>query len=156
MFQEGLRTVYNNESFLPLSPNTGVYNQLTTGANSIALSADGEWLHYAALASRQWWRVPTSLLRVPTSRFGATSMAAIDARNAVEFLGDLQSHPDGFEADAAGTIYLSAPEQNAIYTWKSGMNTPELYVRNGMIQWPDTMSIGTDKRLYFVVNQLWL
>jgi hypothetical protein len=155
-FEEGIVTSYNNYTFVPVFPSMGYYSQLTTGANGIALSHDGNWLYYSALASRTWSRIPTALLRVPQSGADSTPTAGLEARRAVEYLGNLKSHLAGFEADQSGTIYMGAPEVNAVYSWNPEKAVLETYVQDGLIQWPDTFSAGANKRLYFTVNQLWL
>jgi sugar lactone lactonase YvrE len=156
MPDEGLMTSYNNQAFLPISPLTGMYSQFTYGVNGMALSSDGEWLYYTALASRVWYRVPTSLLRVPSTGVGMNAMAAWRVRRNVQLMGRNPSHAAGFEADTTGAIYLTAPEANAIYKFDPNTMQNEVYVQDGLIQWPDTLSVAQDGRMYMTVNQLWM
>jgi sugar lactone lactonase YvrE len=156
--EEGLVTAYDGVPFYPVMPTgpfAGAYTQLTVGSDGIALSADGAWLYYCPLAGRAWYRVPTALLRVPSAGPGSTPTAAMDARRAVQNLGRRPSHADGLGESDDGTIYLTAPEQEAIYAWKESDGLLKPLVRDPRIQWPDTMAVQGGK-LWFTVNQYWL
>ncbi|KZV83803.1 hypothetical protein EXIGLDRAFT_727935 [Exidia glandulosa HHB12029] len=155
--EEGFRSAYDGVPLQPISPTgpfAGVYSQLTLGADGIAISPDGEWLYYTPLASRTLYRVRAALLRVPSSGPGSTPTAALQARAGVEVVARTPSHANGLEQDAAGKIYLTAPEENAIYTLDTG-GLMDVIVRDPRIQWPDTAFLTKDK-LWFTVNQLWL
>jgi sugar lactone lactonase YvrE len=153
---EGFIASYNGEPFLPIYAVNGIRQQWLIGADGIAISPDGEWLYYTPLAARTWYRVPTALLRVPSSGPGSTPTAAWQARRSVEFLGRLPSHADGFESDTNGLVYLTAPETNSIYTWDPKDGQLSLLVRDELIQWADTLSVANDGRIYFTVNTAWL
>jgi sugar lactone lactonase YvrE len=154
---EGLIASYNGEAFLPVYPQFGVVDQWRIGADGIALSPDGEWMYYTSLAARTWWKVPTSeLLRNSNPLQGGDALAAWSARRSVVYLGRTPSHADGYESDADGNVYLSAPEMNAIYKWNPSNEMLELFVRDELMQWPDTLAVSKDKKLYFTVNQSWL
>jgi sugar lactone lactonase YvrE len=156
MAAEGFVPNYNGQDFMDL-PTTGVYTYFTVGANGVTLSPDGKYLYYSALSSRSWWRIRTDLLRVPAWGPGSTTMAVINARQAVEEMPTaLQSHSTGMEGDAHGNVYMGGPEQNAIFTWNPESKSMDVLVRNGMIQWPDTLALAQDGLLYFTANQLWL
>jgi sugar lactone lactonase YvrE len=151
-----LTTSYNGNVFMPLSPSTGVFASWTYGLNAIAISPDGEYLYYGPLSSRRWYRIQTKALRVPTIGQGLVSTAGIDAKCETAAMGWLPSHLDGIESDASGNIYLSAPETNSIYVYNPARGLVEQFLKHGMIQWPDTLSVADDGKLYFTVNQLWL
>jgi sugar lactone lactonase YvrE len=154
---EGLIASYNGEAFLPVYPSTGIADQWRIGADGIALSPDGAWLYYTSLSARTWWKVPTAeLLRNPNPRKGGDALAAWSARRSVVYLGRLPSHVDGFESDADGNVFISAPELNSIYIWNPKDEMLKLYVRDKLIQWPDTLAVSNKKKLYFTVNQAWL
>jgi sugar lactone lactonase YvrE len=156
--EEGLITAYNGVPFYPVMPGgdfPGTYNQLTVGSDGIAISADGIWLFYCPLASRAWYRVPTDVLRVPSVGPGSTPTAALKARAAVQQLGVRPSHADGLRESDDGTIYHTAPEHDAIYSWNEEDGLLKPLVRDPRIQWPDTAAIR-DNKLYFTVNQYWL
>jgi sugar lactone lactonase YvrE len=156
--EEGLVTAYNGVPFYPVMPGgdfPGVYSQLTVGADSLAISADGAWIYYAPLASRTWYRVPTAVLRVPSAGPGSTPTAAMMARSAVQTLGGRPSHSDGLREAGDGTIYLTAPEREGIYSWNAADGMLKAFVRDPRIQWPDTMAVQQGK-LWVTVNQYWL
>jgi sugar lactone lactonase YvrE len=156
MADEMIITSYNGNLLNPVSPSNGVYYHWTYGVNAIAISPDGDYIYYGPLASRRWYKIATALLRVPSSGAGSTPTAATDARSGVQYLGRNPSHLDGIESDANGNVYLSAPEHNSIYIYKPSVGVVQQFVRDGRIQWPDTLSVGKDKKLYFTVNQLFL
>jgi sugar lactone lactonase YvrE len=131
------------------------YHHLPVGADGIALSADGEWLYYCPLASRTWYRVPTSLLRVPPSGPGSTPTADADVRAAVQTLDVRPSHADGLAETDDGTIYLTGHEQEAIYSRNEDDGQIHLVVRDPRIVWPDKMAVQ-GRKLWFTVNQYWL
>ncbi|KZT53115.1 MRJP-domain-containing protein [Calocera cornea HHB12733] len=133
----------------PISP--GAYYRFTTGADGIALSADGEYLYYTPLSSRRLYRVPTALLRVPPGALNPS--AAFDAIAGVEFLGQHGSHADGLETSSDGTIWVTAPEQDAIFSFNPTTKILSPFVRDPRIQWCDTVSIGEDGYMYFTSNQ---
>lgn len=133
--------------------NFGLY-----AADGIALSADGEYLYFSPLASRHFWRIPTSYLK---QQPGPTNPAAyLLAKQAVQSLGESGSNADGMETDSSGYIYSGAPEHNAVVRYHPATGIMEPFVRSPFIQWPDTLSVATlqsgGSYVYFTCNQLWL
>ncbi|KAH9922544.1 major royal jelly protein-domain-containing protein [Amylocystis lapponica] len=116
---------------------------------------DGEYLYFAPLSSRQFWRIPTALLRVEPS--SENPYALMLAKQAVEHLGELGSHANGMEADTDGFIYMCAPEHNSVNRYDPTTGLVQPYVRDPVIQWPDTLSTVTLKSggnyVYFTSNQ---
>ncbi|KDQ58913.1 hypothetical protein JAAARDRAFT_127607 [Jaapia argillacea MUCL 33604] len=150
---QGFVSTYDGEPFQPV--RSGLMGHLTTGADGIALSADGEYLFFTPLSSRRLYRVPTSFLLVQPSI--ANPNAANDAIAMTQFHGQSGgSHADGMETDSSGLIYIGAPEQNSINIHNAATGTFTTFVRDPRIQWPDTLSVATNNRLYFTVNQYWL
>ncbi|EJU02270.1 hypothetical protein DACRYDRAFT_116000 [Dacryopinax primogenitus] len=148
--------VYDGVPFTVIRPidspiNPGAYARFTTGADGIALSADGEYLYYTPLSSRRFYRVPTALLRVPPN--GQNPSAAFDAIAGVEFLGQHGSHSDGLETSSDGTIWVTANEQDTIFSFDPVTKILSPFVRDPRIQWCDTLSVGWDGYLYFTSNQ---
>lgn len=116
-------------------------------ADGIALSPDRDWLYYHALTGRTLYRVPTEVLR---DRDAAPDAVAA----AVENLGQ-DVVCDGIIMDAAGNLYLTALEDNAIV--RRGVDgTLTTLVRHPELRWPDTFSIGPDGVLYVSVSQIHL
>ncbi|KZT18681.1 hypothetical protein NEOLEDRAFT_1079500 [Neolentinus lepideus HHB14362 ss-1] len=149
-------STYDGMTFQPINqePPAGTYSHLTTGSDGIALSADGAYLYFSPLSSRRLYRVPTSYLLVEPGPVNPNAANAAIA--ATEFLGLMGgSHADGLETDASGVIYVGACEQNGItmYHPDAGMWMP--FIRDPRIQWPDTLSVATNSRLYFTSNQYW-
>ncbi|GAA3265122.1 PTS system beta-glucoside-specific IIB/C/A component [Lactococcus lactis subsp. lactis] len=61
--------------------------------------------------------------------------------------------PDGRDTAADGTIYAGDYENNSIRSINPD-GTMETIIHGPQILWPDTLSIGADKYLYFTSNQL--
>lgn len=114
-------------------------------SDGIALSPDGATLYYSAVSTRHLYSVPTALLRDAAVSENALSRAVRD-------LGE-KGASDGLEADAGGAVYAGDYEHNSIVrrapdgSWRTIAQGPALL-------WPDTLSIGPDGYLYFIVNQL--
>lgn len=119
---------------------------LTLGSDGIALSHDGKFLYFCPLASRRLHRVPTELLRDPTSSEEAIGKA-------VEDLGDRGFASDGLEFDDKGRLYLTDYEHNSILR-RDAEGKYETLVHDPRVLWPDTMSVARDGFLYFTANQL--
>ena len=85
---------------------------LDTGSDGIALSADGKTLIFRVLAGRGLFEVPTDALwdRRPEA----------EVRAAVVDRGNLGFASDGLEHDAAGTLYLTNYEDNALLARRPG------------------------------------
>ncbi|KAG7096394.1 hypothetical protein E1B28_003837 [Marasmius oreades] len=123
------------------------------GIDGFAISADGRFLYFTPIASRDLYRVETAPLRVnPADDMFATIRAAQN----VQYLGQMGGAADGFETDDTGLIYISQPEHNSINTFNPKTGLVELFVRDPRMAWPDTLSVADDGFLYFTANQLWL
>ncbi|KAK4917110.1 hypothetical protein LTR49_015013 [Elasticomyces elasticus] len=117
------------------------------GADGIALSADGETLYWKTVGGRYLYSIPTARLRDngPTSE--------ILAQSSINNHGET-GQTDGMETDTNNFIYHGNMEQNAISFFNPANGTSQIFVRDPLINWVDTMSVGTDGYLYFTVNQL--
>lgn len=80
---------------------------LQTGLDGIVLSADDQWLYYAAMSHDGLYRVPTSALRDP-----ARSDAAV--ASTVERVPGEKPLSDGLGIDAAGNILVTDVEHGAV------------------------------------------
>ena len=116
------------------------------GSDGIAISSDGSRLYYCPLGSRKLYSVSTDSLAdksLDEQKVGAT---VVDE-------GDRGGASDGLESDAAGYIYSTNYEHNAILRrgpdgkWETVVHDPRLL-------WPDTLSLATDGYLYVTANQL--
>lgn len=141
-----LRMLVEGEDFVE-RPEDGGVEPVRMGADGIAIATDGSRLYYCPLAARHWYTVSVELL-LDQSRSDAE--VAADVRDE----GDKGSVSDGLETDAAGRLYVTLCEQNAI-----GRRMPdgswETVVRDPRLLWPDTMSVAADGHLYVTANQLY-
>jgi sugar lactone lactonase YvrE len=116
------------------------------GADGIAISSDGARLYYCPLGSRKLHSVATDALAdrsLDEQKVGAT---VVDE-------GDKGGAADGLESDAAGYIYSTNYEHNAILR-RSPDGKWETVVHDPRLLWPDTLSLATDGYLYVTANQL--
>jgi sugar lactone lactonase YvrE len=67
--------------------------------------------------------------------------------------GDKGGAADGLESDAAGNIYATNYEHNAILR-RPPHGIWETLVHDAHLLWPDTLSLATDGFLYVTANQL--
>ncbi|MEX2263385.1 MAG: L-dopachrome tautomerase-related protein [Bryobacteraceae bacterium] len=132
-------------NFLPIvegRPLRGV----GSGADGIAIAADGSRLYYCPLASRRLYSVSVDALADRSIDDAAVAETVVDE-------GDKGGAADGLESDAAGNIYATNYEHNAILRrrpngeWETVIHDPRLL-------WPDTLSVATDGHLYVTANQL--
>ena len=132
----------------PLLQNSGDKppKHLAIGADGIAISPDGEHLYYTPLAGRHVFRVPTKALRDP-------SLSAEEVAATVEDLGNRGFASDGLESDAAGNVYLTNYEDNAVEIRSPEGNYTTL-IHDPRLLWPDTLSVAADGHLYMTANQL--
>ena len=116
------------------------------GSDGIAISADGARLYYSPLGTRKLYSVETDAL-------ADRSLDEREVAATVTDEGDRGGASDGLESDAAGHIYSTNYEHNAILRrrldreWETVVHDPRLL-------WPDTMSLAVDGYLYVTANQL--
>ena len=114
-------------------------------ADGIALDLKHDLLYFCALTSKTLYKVKASLLADP-----ATTKEALVA--ALEKI----AHGyvcDGLEVDAAGHVYLTDLEGDAV----SVMKAPGLWARlahDARIAWPDSLAFGPDGALYVTTAQI--
>ncbi len=109
-------------------------------SDAIALSPDGEYLYYQAIASRTLYRVRTNGLRDPNGKPLAEKYAA--------------TFPvDGIWMDSKQNIYLSNLQQNAVSRLTSDRKI-ETMVTDPRLQWPDTFSEGPDGSIYISASHI--
>ena len=118
----------------------------TVGADGLAIDALNDRLWYCALSSRRLYSVSLEAL---ADRFLPDAAVAQTVRS----YGDRGFASDGLESDAQGRLYLTNIEDNAIVR----MDTDGAFVTlayDPRMLWPDTLSLGADRYLYFTTNQL--
>ena len=149
----GDSTTTANTDFIPkvegkvlLNRDTdGKTSQITIAADGIAISEDGKTLYYCPLASRDLYSINTDVLRdesIPDSVLCSY----------VKYLGE-KGASDGMITDSKGTIYAGDYENNSIRRI-SPDGEMDTIVHSPHLLWPDTFTIGCDKYLYVIVNQL--
>lgn len=124
-------------------PNAGKVPQIHS--DGIALSTNGEWLYWQALTARTLYRVPTDVLRDPTSTDERIAAA-------VKSLGP-SVMTDGMEIDSRGTIYFTALEKGAIMT-RTPDGLMQTIASDPRIIWPDSFAFGPDNSLFFTTAQI--
>jgi sugar lactone lactonase YvrE len=122
---------------------------LAVGADSIALSPDGQTLYWRPLASHHLYSISTSLLVDRTAEVEQVSDGAKD-------LGDLGFASDGMCFDKDGTLYLTNYEQHAIMRGDPTQSPVKFdkFVDDPRLIWPDTLSFSEAGELYMTVNQI--
>lgn len=117
----------------------------TVAADGVALSPDGGTLYYCPLSSRSLYAVSTELLR---NRAVPDDALSAHVRMVVE-----KGASDGLFCDENGTVYAGDYESGSI-RMISPRGTMRTLAHDPRILWPDTFSIGPDRCLYFISNQL--
>lgn len=115
-------------------PNAGQVPQVHS--DGIALSPTGDYLYWQALTHRRLYRVPTNWLRGSDGR--PERVAA-----QIEDLGETVM-TDGMEMDAAGNLYLSALELDAVVVRRPD-GTLVTLARGKDIAWPDSFALARGK-----------
>ena len=138
--------VVEGRPFYESHPDGSVTSGPAMGSDGIAIGSDGARLYYCPLGSRRLYSVSVDALIDRSIDDAAVLTTVIDE-------GDKGGGADGLESDAAGNIYATNYEHNAILrrgpdaVWEAVAHDPRLL-------WPDTLSIATDGYLYVTANQL--
>ena len=112
-------------------------------ADGIALSPDGRTFYWQALTGKTLYSVPTFLLQDPARAAGAkpTTVAT--------------THPaDGLWIDAAGHLYVTNPETNAVEMAERPGAALKTLVKDDRLRWPDTFSEGPDGTIYVSASHI--
>ena len=138
--------IVEGRPFLEHQPNGSVKQGASMGADGIAISSNGEYLYYCPLGSRKLYSVDTRSL---------VDLSLDDQKVAstVKGEGDRGGASDGLESDAAGYIYSTNYEHNAILRRRPDIEW-ETLVHDPRLLWPDTLSLAADGYLYVTANQL--
>ncbi|MEM1139812.1 MAG: L-dopachrome tautomerase-related protein [Pseudomonadota bacterium] len=118
---------------------------LRPGVDGIALSRDGDWLYYAAMAHDTLYRLPTAALKDDD-----LAPSALEA--AIEAVTEKPLN-DGLSADDQGNIYLTDVEhQGVMRITPKGVR--ETLIKDPRIRWADALSFGPDGWLYVADSAL--
>ena len=137
--------IVEGRPFMKRNPD-GSTEPMKMGSDGIAIGHDGQRLYYCPLASRNLWSVSVDALIDRSVDDAGVATTVIDE-------GDKGGGADGLESDAAGNLYATNYEHNAILrrrpdaTWETIAHDPRLL-------WPDTLSVASDGYLYVNANQL--
>jgi len=140
-----LRMIVEGVEFLERTED-GSTSPVTMGSDDIAIAADGNRLYYCCLAGRRWWSVSVDALLDRERDDGTVAATVVNE-------GDKGAAGDGMETDAAGRLYVTDGEHNAVHrrlpdrAWETMVHDPRLL-------WPDTMSVAAGGYLYVTANQL--
>ncbi len=113
-------------------------------ADGIALSPDGAHLYWQALTGRTLYRIAASALR--DASLGPAQLAA-----AVETVGE-NGPSDGLWIDAAGRMYISAMQDDAVKVRDGEVVTT--LVSDPLLRWPDTFAEGPDGTVYVTASRI--
>ncbi|WP_265459945.1 L-dopachrome tautomerase-related protein [Enterococcus sp. HY326] len=140
-------------SFLPKVEGEILMNRDSDGSTSpwqvavdgIAISPGGKILYFSPLSSRHLYSIETDLIF-------DSEIADQDLAKHVKDWGE-KGASDGMITAEDGTVYAGDYENNSIRAIHPD-GTMSTVVHDSRILWPDTLSIGSDKYLYFNANQL--
>ena len=138
--------IVEGRPFLQHQLNGSVKQGAGMGSDGIAISADGVRLYYCPLGSRNLYSVDTDALCDRSLDDKEVAAMVVDE-------GDRGGASDGLESDAAGHIYSTNYEHNAIFRRLPGAQW-ETVAHDPRLLWPDTLSLATDGYLYVTANQL--
>ena len=112
-------------------------------ADGVALSPDGRTFYWQALTGRTLYSLPTAVLQDPAK--------AARARPTVV----ATTHPaDGLWIDAAGRLYVTNPEANAVEVAARPGAALKTLVKDDRLRWPDTFSQGPDGAIYVSASHI--
>jgi sugar lactone lactonase YvrE len=146
---EDMRTflpIVEGRPFLEHQSDGSVRHGASMGSDGIAISADGTRLYYCSLGSRKLYSVDTDALCDRSVDEKQVASTVVDE-------GDRGGASDGLESDAAGHIYSTNYEHNAILRKLPGAHW-ETVTHDPRLLWPDTLSLANDDYLYVTANQL--
>lgn len=114
-------------------------------SDSIALSANREYLYYKAVTAVTLYRIRTSILR-------DAGEAPADVAKSVEKVAT--TFPtDGLWIDSKDRLYLSDVTHNAVVRLSRNGNL-ETVAKDPRLQWPDTFTEGPDGAIYISASHI--
>jgi sugar lactone lactonase YvrE len=138
--------IVEGRPFLQHQPDGSVKQGANMGSDGIAISSDGARLYYCPLGSRKLYSADIDAL-------ANQSLDEREVGSTVTNEGDRGGASDGLESDAAGYIYSTNYEHNAILR-RSPSGQWETVTHDPRLLWPDTLSLAADGYLYVTANQL--
>lgn len=123
----------------------GSTSPFRSASDGIAISPDGKLLFFCPLTSRHLYAIPTEALRDRT-------ITDFNLQYHVQYRGE-KGASDGMITDAQGNVYAGDYENDSIRKILPN-GIMETVAHDPKILWPDTFSIGPDRHLFVIVNQL--
>ncbi|MBH03894.1 MAG: gluconolaconase [Xanthomonadales bacterium] len=145
--ENGFRPIVEGR-YMMLDDGQGTPRVPSIPADGIALSPDGTTLYYSALSGRTLYSVPTAGLR-------DRDLPDEALEEQVEAIGE-KGASDGLLMDAAGRLYATDYEHNAVHVLEPAERDSEwsTLAYDPRLLWPDTLSIGPNGDIYVTANQL--
>jgi sugar lactone lactonase YvrE len=109
-------------------------------SDAIALSPDGQYLYYQAIASNTLYRVKTDALRDPNGK-------PVPEKYAKTF------PVDGIWADTKGNIYLSNLQAKSVSRLTPDRRI-QTVVTDNRLEWPDTFSEGPNGSIFITASHI--
>lgn len=135
MPDKSVKIVINGKPVLGPTGETPAFH-----SDGIALSHDGQYLYYQAIASTTLYRVRTDALRDPKGKPVAEKFA--------------QTFPvDGIWMDSKNNIYLSNLQANGVSRLTADRKM-QTVLTDPRLQWPDTFSEGPDGSIYITASHI--
>ncbi|RTL15804.1 MAG: hypothetical protein EKK52_19370 [Burkholderiales bacterium] len=113
---------------------------LKPGVDGVAISADGAWVSYAAMAHDRLFRVPLAALR-------DASLTPEQLASRVERLGP-KPLSDGLSMDTQGNVLITDVEHGSVMRWRADTRQLQTLIQSPRIRWSDGLSHGPDGWLY--------
>lgn len=113
---------------------------LKPGVDGVAISDDGRWVYYAAMAHDRLYRVPLAQLTDPAAT-EAQRRAAVEAVAA-------KPMSDGLSIDHQGQVLITDVEHGAVLRWRPGQPAADTLLQSQRIRWADGFSHGPEDWLY--------
>ena len=105
----------------------------------------GKWLYWQALAGRTLYRVPVAALIDP-------SLPPARLSGVVERV--VQTHvADGLWMDAAGTLFLTNPAENAV-DMRAANGAMTQVAKDERLRWPDSLAEGADGSIFVTASHI--
>lgn len=124
---------------------TGEVSPVHISVDGISISPDGQTLYFSSLSSRYLYKIETKYLR-------DLSIGDKELEQFVFYMIE-KGASDGMITDNQGNIYVGDYENNSIRKISDDGKIKTI-VHSPYILWPDTLTIGKDGYLYYIVNQL--
>ena len=112
-------------------------------SDGIAISNDGRTLYYQALTGKTLYSIDTARLRPTVSESDRAAAVRTVATTGVA---------DGMWMSKAGVLYITSPSDNSVKRLSG--NGWQTVVTDARLRWPDTMSEGSDGRLYVTASHI--